>query len=199
MEQPLKYHNTVNTRKSVVTLAADAEFGSNIVPASVSGKPASLSNALNSLFVLQDVVKMTFLSQDSEFDKGKIFFSTFISVSTVSDFILRKVRGLLMVISLDCTKLELIAEENSNLSPLKSKVKASSCRRKKKGRSRNSKKLDPVSGECVELRDKSVEVFPFTLLFEGFVEVLLHMQCLLRRVGLCCSYVIPGTRLCIGI
>ncbi|PON82942.1 nucleotidyl transferase [Trema orientale] len=156
VERPLRCNYTVNKRETKPTLAADAEFGSNIVPASLSGKPASLSNFSNSLFVLQDIVTMT-LCQDSEYDKGKIFFSSLSSICTVSDFILRKVRGFLMVISLDCTKLELIAEDNVKSSPVKSKGKVGACNHKKKGRTRNTKKLNPVSGECVTVdsRDKS--------------------------------------------
>lgn len=171
LERPSRYKHTVNTRKTVSTLEADAEFGSNIVPASVSGKSASLSNSLNSLFVLRDIVMTASLCQDSVCDdKGKIFFSTLSSICTVSDFILRKVRGFLMVISLDCTKLELISEENVKSSPIKSKGKVSSCSRKKKGKTRNTKKLNPVEGGCVDSRDKSPKVSSCPLFLEGFAE-----------------------------
>ncbi|XP_062091560.1 uncharacterized protein LOC133797618 isoform X2 [Humulus lupulus] len=150
-ERPMRYkYSTVNTRKTIPALAADVEFGSNVVPASLSGKPASLSNAFNSLFVLLDIVTMTAaLCQGSEYDKGKLFFSTMSSICTISDFILRKVRGFLMVISLDCTKLELITEENVKSSPIKSKGKVGACSNKKKGRTRSTKKLNLVSGGCV--------------------------------------------------
>lgn len=173
-EQPLRYSYNVNTRKSVSTLGTDAEFGSNIVPPSASGKSASLCNALNSLIVLRDIVKMTFLCQDSGCDKGKIFFSSLSSICTISDFILRKVRGLLMVISLDCTKLELIAEESVSSSPIKPKGKSGASSRKKKGRPRNTKKLDPVSGGCGELLNKSVKVSSPSLFCEGFANCLFN-------------------------
>lgn len=160
------------------TLAADAEFGLNIVPASVSGKPASLSNAMNCLFVLQDIVTMTRLCQDSEYDKGKIFFTTLSSICTVSDFILRKVRAFLMVISLDYTKLELIADENVKSSPTKSKGKVGAGSRKKKGKTRNMKKLNSVSGGCVtvDLCDNSLKVSSRALILDGFSVVLLHRK-----------------------
>lgn len=184
-ERPLRYKDTVNTRKTVSTLEPDAEFGSNIVPASVSGKSTSLSNTLNSLFVLRDIVMMTSLFQDSVCDhKRKIFFSTLSSICTVSDLILRKVRGFLMVISLDCTKLELMAEENVSKSPpVKFKGKVGSCSRKKKGKTRNTKKLNPVEEGCMDVRDKSLMVTSCPLLVEGFTGVLFHTQCLLRRVA----------------
>lgn len=185
VERPLRYSYTVNRRKTIPTLVADAEFGSNFVPASLSGKPALLSNALTSLFVLQDIVKMTSLHQDSEYDSAKIFFSTLSSICTVSDSILRKVRGFLMVISLDCTKLELIAEENLKSSPIKSKGKVGASSRKKKGRTHNAKKLNSVSGECVTVDscDKSFKVSSCALL-DRFSIVLLYGQRLLRRVSL---------------
>ncbi|XP_024032775.1 uncharacterized protein LOC112095306, partial [Morus notabilis] len=174
LERPSRYKHTVNTRKTVSTLEADAEFGSNIVPASVSGKSASLSNSLNSLFVLRDIVMTASLCQDSICDdKGKIFFSTLSSICTVSDFILRKVRGFLMVISLDCTKLELISEENVKSSPIKSKGKVSSCSRKKKGKTRNTKKLNPVEGGCVDSRDKSSKDIDCALAHKENSELLL--------------------------
>ncbi|KAL5539403.1 hypothetical protein UlMin_044722 [Ulmus minor] len=155
-ELPLRYNDIINTRKTVPTLPADAEFGSNLVPASRSGKPASFSNALNSLFVLQDIVMMKSLCEDS-ICGGRIFFSTLGSLCTVSDFILRKVRGFLMVISLDCTKLELIAEGNDRSSSNKTKGKIGACSRKKKGKARNGKKLNPVSVSCEGLHDKYLQ------------------------------------------
>ncbi|PQM37288.1 uncharacterized protein Pyn_36362 [Prunus yedoensis var. nudiflora] len=132
VEQPLRYNHNVFTRKTVPKLVADTEFGSSIIPASLSGESASLVGAFNNLVLLQDIVVMISLCRHSEYDKGKLFYSTLSSISTISDFILRKVRGFLMVILLDCTKLELLAEGDKSL-PKKSKAKPSACSRKSKG------------------------------------------------------------------
>jgi hypothetical protein len=48
-----------------------------------------------------------------------------------------------MVVSLDCTKLELLGEGIEKSLPNKSKEKLSACSRRKKGRSRNMKKVIP--------------------------------------------------------
>lgn len=55
-----------------------------------------------------------------------------------------------MVISLDCTKLELLGEEHDKSSSGKPKEKPSVSNRKKKGRNRNNKRQNPVSKTCVD-------------------------------------------------
>ncbi|KAF8379237.1 hypothetical protein HHK36_028669 [Tetracentron sinense] len=144
-EQPLRYSSTLSCQRTIPALsAADAEFGLAIIPASVSGKPPSLANVFNGLLVLQDISAMILACLHSEYEKEKLFFSTLYSVHTISDGILRKLRGLLMVVSLDCTKLELLGEGNLN-SPLnKSKEKLAVGNRRGKGKSRNMKRLNPV-------------------------------------------------------
>ena len=134
VELPLRCNYAASTRKSVSTLAAGTEFGSTIIPASLSGKSSSVANTFNNLLVLQDIVRMTSFCGHSDYDEGKIFFSTLSSICTISDFILRRLRGLLMVLSLDCTKLELIAEGNDKPLPNKSKGKLGACNRNKKRR-----------------------------------------------------------------
>lgn len=160
VEQPLRYNHNVSRRTTVPKLVADTEFGSSNLPASLSGKPASLAAAFNNLFVLQDLVTMISLCRDSEYDKGKLFYSTLSSISTISDFLLRKVRGFLMVILLDCTKMELLAEGNEKSLPKKSKTKPSSCNRKSKGKARNMKRSNPVPKSCADdvLCEKSLKV-----------------------------------------
>lgn len=164
----MRYHYTVSTQKNVSTLAADTEFGSTIIPASFSRKPVSLANAFNSLLVLQDIVRVTSLCRHDDYEEGKIFFSTLSSICTVSDFILRKLRGFLMVLSLDCTKLELIAEGNDKSLPNKSKGKPGACNRKKKGKTRNMERLNAVPGSCLDIlpSDKSLKVFFFFSLLQ---------------------------------
>ncbi|XP_061998329.1 uncharacterized protein LOC133715725 isoform X2 [Rosa rugosa] len=150
MEQPLRYNHNVSMRKTVPKLVADTEFGSSIIPASLSGKPASLADAFNNLFVLQDIITMISLCRHNEYDKGKFFYSTLSSISTISDFILRKIRGFLMVLLLDCTKLELLAEGNEKCLPKKPKAKPSASSRKSKGRSHNMKRPNPVPRSCTD-------------------------------------------------
>lgn len=160
----MRYSHTVSKRKTVSALANDYEFGSNIIPASVSGRPASLTSAFNSLLVLQEIVMMLSLFLNSELDKERIFFSTLSSIFTISDFILRKVCGFLMVISLDYTKLELISEEKDKSFCNKSKGNVSAYSRKKKGRNRNSKRINAVTESCMNgfPHDKSIEVLTFS-------------------------------------
>lgn len=164
VEQPLRYNHNVSTRKTVPKLVADTEFGSSIIPASLSGESASLVSAFNNLVLLQDIVMMISLCRHSEYDKGKLFYSTLSSISTISDFILRKVRGFLMVILLDCTKLELLAEGDKSL-PKKSKAKPSACSRKSKGRTRNMKRPNSGPRPCTDdfLGEKSLKDLNCTL------------------------------------
>ncbi|PPS07955.1 hypothetical protein GOBAR_AA12696 [Gossypium barbadense] len=144
VERPMRYTNygekkLGTTRKPL----EDAEFGMTVSANSHSGKPTSLTNAFSSLFVLQDIVTVV-LSCHHHCDVGKVFYSSLGSVSSIIDSILRKLRGYLMVISLDCTKLELLGEGNFNSSSDKSKDKFSASSRKKKGKPRNIKNPNPV-------------------------------------------------------
>ncbi|XP_045828053.1 uncharacterized protein LOC123920018 isoform X3 [Trifolium pratense] len=101
-------------------------------------------------------------SINSEYDIGTLFFSSLVSVSTISDCILRKLRGFLMVISLDCTKHELLEEEHDKSSSGKPKEKLGPSNRKKKGRTRNNKRQNPapktpVSGISCENLHKDID------------------------------------------
>ncbi|XP_062174306.1 uncharacterized protein LOC133879662 isoform X4 [Alnus glutinosa] len=145
-------------QRSIPSMTAEAEFGSTIIPATLSGKPTSVVSAFISLLVLKDIIMIILTCQYSEYDTGKLFFSTLGSVCTISDCILRKLRGFLMVVSLDCTKLELLGEGIEKSLPNKSKEKLSACSRRKKGRNRNMKKdLDCAiahkeKGDLVDLK-----------------------------------------------
>ena len=145
-------------------MTVEAEFGSTIIPVTLSGKPTSVVNAFSSLLVLKDIIMIILSCQNSEYDAGKLFFSTLGSVCTISDCILRKLRGFLMVVSLDCTKLELLGEGIEKSLPNKSKEKLSACSRRKKGRSRNMKKVIPF------LRS-SLDDFPCN----NFLEILCYL------------------------
>ncbi|KAM1140447.1 hypothetical protein ACFX19_041219 [Malus domestica] len=157
-EQPLRYNQIASMQKTVPKRVADIEFGSSIIPASLSGRP-SLVAGFNNLFLLQDIVMMISLCNHSEYDIGKLFYSTLSSVSTISDFILRKVRGFLMVILLECTKMELLADGNEKPLSKKSKAKPSAFSRKSKGKNRNVKRPNPVPRSCADdfLCEKSLK------------------------------------------
>ncbi|GFQ02394.1 non-canonical poly(A) RNA polymerase papd5 [Phtheirospermum japonicum] len=99
------------------------------------------------------ISNMLSVAQYGECDK--LFFSPLDSVNSISDVILRKLRELLMVISLDCTKLELL-EEGSTKSRTKKlsgkpvaklSEKPVATNRKKKGKNQN-KKSNPVPRHC---------------------------------------------------
>lgn len=159
-EQSLRYrdHNT----STAECLQRRAEFGltSDLVSSS-SSPPATLMCAFNRLFVLQVIIDMALTFRHDKFDMEKIFFSSLDSVNTIADGILRKLRGLLMVVSLDYIKFELMDEENHSISANKSKEKMAATQRKKKGKNRNAKKLNPDLKNCNNefVQDKTFEVF----------------------------------------
>jgi hypothetical protein len=119
--------------------------------------------------VLQDIVSLVLPDQGSEYDTSHIFFSMLGSLGTLSDCILRKLRGLVMVISLDCTRLELLGEGTSNSSANKRSEKLGAGSRRKKGKTQNMKKLmNPTPVERVDESSfkKLAEVsFPLLLSF----------------------------------
>ncbi|KAL3624512.1 hypothetical protein CASFOL_031180 [Castilleja foliolosa] len=79
-------------------------------------------------------------------DYDKLLFSSLDSVNSISDIIVRKLRELLMVISLDCTKFELL-EEGSTKSRTKLSDKPVASKRKKKQKNQN-KKSNSVPRPC---------------------------------------------------
>jgi len=117
----VEYNYTVAMQRCIPSMTVGAEFGSAIIPATLSGKPTSIVNAFSSLLVLKDIIMIILSCQNSGYDTGKLLFSTLGSVCTISDCILRKLRGFLMVVSLDCTKLELLGEGIEKSLPNKSK------------------------------------------------------------------------------
>ncbi|XP_019463331.1 PREDICTED: uncharacterized protein LOC109362173 [Lupinus angustifolius] len=144
-----QYSRPASAQRTMRTFRDDVEFGSVVTPINFIKKPAGLARAFNSLVVLQDINKIITSCLNSEYDAGKLFFSSLGSVCTISDCILRKMRGFLMVISLDCTKLELLDEEVDKSSG-KPKEKPGICNRKKKGRTRNTKRQNPVPKICMD-------------------------------------------------
>ncbi|KAJ1392080.1 polymerase, nucleotidyl transferase domain [Sesbania bispinosa] len=150
VDKLLQYNRPASAQRTIPTFPDDTEFGTVITPATFCKKPAALVRAFNSLFVLQDVIMMITSSLNNKHDIGKLFFSSLDSVCTISDCILRKMRGFIMVISLDCTKLELFEDELDKSSSGKSKEKLSVSNRKKKGRTRNTKRQNPIPKTCVD-------------------------------------------------
>lgn len=156
--QSLPYNYSASAERMSRIFPNDVEFGKVIRPPKISRKPASLAGALNSLLVLQDLSKMISLCCNSDYDVEKLLFSSLGSVCTISDCILRKLRGFLMFISIDSTRLELLGEESDKFSSSKAKEKLSNCSHKNKSRARNTKKPNPVAKSCVN--DISPSVLP---------------------------------------
>ncbi|PIN10757.1 hypothetical protein CDL12_16656 [Handroanthus impetiginosus] len=75
--------------------------------------------------------------------KEKLFFSSLDCVNSISDIVLRKLRELLMVISLDCTKFELLGDGSMDSLSKKVNEKHTANNRKKKGKNHN-KKSNPI-------------------------------------------------------
>ncbi|XP_017442073.1 uncharacterized protein LOC108347382 isoform X2 [Vigna angularis] len=150
VDKLMQHNRPMSVQRIISALPADMEFGTVISPVTFCKKPAALARAFNSLLVLHDVNMMVASNLNSEYDIGKLFFSSLGSVCTISDCILRKMRGFFMVISLDCTKLELLGETLELSSPGKPKEKLSFSNRKKKGRNRNTKRQNPVSKTCTD-------------------------------------------------
>jgi hypothetical protein len=130
-DRRVRYNYTVAMQRSIPGKTAEAEFGSTIIPATLSGKPTSVVNAFSSLLVLKDIIMIILTCQ--YMIQGNYFFSMLGSVCTISDCILRKLRGFLMFVSLDCTKLELLGEGIEKSLPNKSKEKFGACSRRKRG------------------------------------------------------------------
>lgn len=139
-EQPLEYHTVLSREEnSVYPQVPDSKVGCRMTSVSVSKYPFQLKCMLGTLILLQDISSMLLACQHSRYDEDKLFFSSLASVSTTSDCILRKLREILMVISLDCTKFELLEEGKMSSSIKKQKEKLGTT--KKKGKNRNAKKL----------------------------------------------------------
>lgn len=114
-DRSMRFKSTMLPQRTIPTLPrTDGEICPSVRPASVSGKPSSFANMFYGLSVLQEIPSILLACQHGEFAKERVLFSSLPFVSTVSDCIFRKLRGLMMVVSLDCTKLELLEEVNSN-------------------------------------------------------------------------------------
>ncbi|XP_018458928.2 uncharacterized protein LOC108829837 isoform X1 [Raphanus sativus] len=111
---------------------------------SVSKTPNALATKLSGLYVLQEFASLLLLSQNGSLSAQTIFFSSLASLTTLADCILRKLRGFLMVLSVDSVKRELL-EENTPKSSTSSSSKQipGPTSRKHKGKTGNTKKPTP--------------------------------------------------------
>ncbi|XP_050204087.1 uncharacterized protein LOC126654076 isoform X2 [Mercurialis annua] len=145
-EQPLRHIYSESHRQAILKLPADAEFGLPIKCGSMSGssrKAASLENLFNCLFVVRDIVSLILPGEHRARDVSKIFFSTLSSVNSISDCVLRKIRALVMVISLEFTRLDLLEEGDMKHLTNKQKEKPSTGSRRKKGKTTKMKRSNP--------------------------------------------------------
>lgn len=161
-EQPPCHNSISSSQRAILASAADAGFYPSILSASTSRPPRSLSSILASLFVLQEICTMS-LSFQSSLEMDSVFFSKMDSFHTVSDYIMRKFRGSVMVVSSDCIKHELLAGENVKYPVNKVGDKLSIGSRKGKGKNRTVKKLTSASksSRSNHAMEKSSEVLTF--------------------------------------
>lgn len=149
LERPLRGNTTLSDRRNFVNLrVSDARVAKqNMFHASVFGVSSTFNQLLDCLFMLKDISTVLLACPHSVCnspDSEKLFFSSLESVNTLSDCVLRKLRGLLMIISLDCTKYELLEDDSLNSSSKQNKVILGASNRKKKGKNRKLKKSNPL-------------------------------------------------------
>lgn len=116
-------------------------------PAKDSGGLSPLYQIFNSLYILQVISTLLSAAQFGDYQKEKLFFSSLDCINSISDIIIRNLRELLMVISLDCTKFELLGGDNTDSRTKKVNEKHAVNNRKKKGKTHN-KKTNPVLIPC---------------------------------------------------
>nr|GEV81902.1 nucleotidyltransferase family protein isoform 4 [Tanacetum cinerariifolium] len=140
-KQPSRYNHPSWHLETVDTLKVkDIESGPTLF-ISPPKKLSSVAHKFNSLLVVYEISTTLLAFEQGQFDDETLFFSSLGSVSTISDRLFRRLRGLLMVISLDFTKLELLEDLSSTSSVKKPKQKSVS---NKKGKSRDVKKMIPA-------------------------------------------------------
>ncbi|CAA3021146.1 uncharacterized protein LOC111410844 [Olea europaea subsp. europaea] len=150
-EQPLRCNSTFKSGRDIAKLkGTDSKNKWNTNPTPVSRNSSPLNCVFNSLYILQVICTMLLAFQRGAYDQEKLFFTSLDSANIISDIILRKFREMLMVVSLDCTKIELL--EEGNWSSNKFKEKGASSNHKKKGKKR-SKNSIPVPRPCTDGRN----------------------------------------------
>lgn len=155
---------TATARKGRTDTSAVSFADMILEPNCVSSKPNTLASNLSGLYVLQEFASLLILCQNGLVPVHSVSFSSLGSLTTLVDCILRKLRGLLMLISVDSVKVELLEDNTHKCSPSSSsKQRLGSTSRKHKGKTRNMKKQTPEakSDKNVNLSAKSVKVHMF--------------------------------------
>ncbi|CAA7047309.1 unnamed protein product [Microthlaspi erraticum] len=125
-------------------------------------KPDStVASNLSALYLLQEFASLLISCQNGSVPLQSVFFSSLASLTTLADCILRKLRGFLMVASVDSVKLELLQDNTHKCSPSSSsKQSLGSTGRKKKGNPGNMNKPStekPKSNKNLILSEKSLK------------------------------------------
>ncbi|XP_038970781.1 uncharacterized protein LOC103712263 isoform X2 [Phoenix dactylifera] len=143
-ELQLRYGPTASWQRGKQSLSRrNPDLCLDIITAPSSRRPQTLAICLNKLLVAQEI--STFLTYWlSEYEDKALFFSTVESVDTFSDCIIRKLRGLLMVVSINYINLELMGDVRLNAILYKSEEKSNVGCRRGKNKYRSSKKLSSI-------------------------------------------------------
>ncbi|XP_020519567.1 uncharacterized protein LOC18428793 isoform X2 [Amborella trichopoda] len=135
---------TVSTTPQLKNSHFNTEFFSSIHPISASKMASSLAKLSNGLLLLEKLSVSGFAYENKIPDEEKLFFSTLGSVHSVSDYILRRVREVLMKLSTDCIRIDLLGDDNHKASANKCKGKSSNStvyQKEKKGKGRNRRSM----------------------------------------------------------
>lgn len=151
-------------REGRTDTSAASFFDMILKPNSLSSKHNTVASNLSALYLLQEFASLLISCQKGLVPVQSVFFSSLGSLTTLVDCIFRKLRGFLMVVSVDSVKLELLQDNTQKCSPSSSsKQRLGSTSRKHKGKTGNMKKPPPEakSNKNVILSEKSVKVHIF--------------------------------------
>lgn len=140
--RPWNYGHVASRRRSKLPfLNSDSDICWDTIPC--SGMPRHLVKLLNRLLVVQEISTIILACQLNKVENETLFFSRLGSALTVSDCITRKLRGLIMVVSIDYISRELLGDDNLKSLPNKTEEKRlnTACRKGKK-KPRNSKRIN---------------------------------------------------------
>ncbi|XP_071715449.1 uncharacterized protein [Rutidosis leptorrhynchoides] len=141
-KQPLRYNRTSWHQETIDTLEGKYKASELTLYIPPPNNLSSIFHKFNRLLIVCEISTMLSTFDHDQFDEEALFFTSLGSVGSVSDHILRRLRGLLMVVSLDFTILEL-EDLKSTKSMKKQKPKPKPVSGKK-GKSRDVKIQNPV-------------------------------------------------------
>ncbi|WOK92760.1 hypothetical protein Cni_G01451 [Canna indica] len=140
-EFQLRYGPIPNWMRSKrLLISRKLDFYMDFITVTSLGMPRNLAKYLNCLTVLQDMSSLVTYHL-SEHVNEAILFSTLPSAETISDLILRKLQGVLMVIYTNYINVELLGDAKSKTIPNKSQEKSNTSSLKGKKKSRGTGKL----------------------------------------------------------